>query len=162
MQFDLSQFPSYDTALLRVKNPHFDRKQSIYLLLRSRENPSQKLSKIIGLTLRELLNRRDTLFVNGQPRYIVQLVGGDMEQGTESVIKGTDYSAAEQAFKRASLPPIHPPPPISNRDGSNLPPPRPREVKRDLLLGVTVLFLFVLVGMLCFHRELFRAWRVPL
>lgn len=153
---DLSQYRGYNALFLRVKEPDFDAKQPIYPLLRSSStsNPQKGLAEIVGFTLRELLNQRTTLFLNGKPCFVVQLVDQNMKMQRQAIIqeRSTNYSNAEAAL-RDPLPQLSPPPPAGSR------PPSVRKMRGDLLLGFAVFLIVAFIGLAYFNREAFRTWR---
>lgn len=155
----LKDYPGYKLVCFRVKHPDFDVKQSIYPLLRSSENskanPPKDLTEIVGYSLRELLNDRDKIFVNGCPHYLVQLVDENMKMNAQALIGGKNYSAAEAALKGESLPISSGSTPLPVHSGSTSL-PRLREMRGNLLLGFAVFLILSFIGLAYFNREAFR------
>lgn len=156
MELDLSRYnhSTYRFLYLRVQDPDFNKKQTIDLQLRPCDDslpPPQPidLSPIIGVSLRELIDNRATIFkMDPPPQYFIELVDEEKNVRESAWINRLDKEHVwAQRQLNGELTP-----------GACSPPPR--RMKREPLLGVSALLLLSAIGLAYFNRETIRAWGV--
>lgn len=158
---------SFTGPYLSVKEASFDRKQTIYISIYLSLN-RKILAEIEGFTLREVLNRRDSLFSLQPNACMIQLVDQEMRELRNPVniqSNESDYSRAEAALQLDPRSLTNFPSTSSPQPVYSAPPPSSAALNkafqnRPFLPRVALpLLLFAsLVGLAYWKRDSIRLW----